>query len=62
MDIEIMKSAADKRFTDFSSAVKQELKTKLANHSTVQNYTSEYDRIQNMKSLFSQINNPSSED
>lgn len=56
MDIDVIRSASDKKFTDFSDAIKQELKSKLANHSTVQNYTSEYDRIQNMKSLFSQIN------
>lgn len=50
-----MQSVADKKYTEFSTAVKQEMLNKLANNSTVRNYTSEYDKIQQMKTLFAQI-------
>ena len=52
----IMQSVADKKYTEFSTAVKQELLNKVSNTETMKSYTSEYDRIQNMKSLFAQIN------
>ena len=52
----IMQSVADKKYTEFSTAVKQELLNKVSNTETMKNYTSEFDRIQTMKSLFAQIN------
>ena len=54
-EINIMQSVADKKYTEFSTAVKQELINKVANSDTMKNYTSEYDNIQRMKSLFAQI-------
>ena len=50
-----MQSVADKKYTEFSTAVKQEMLNKLASNPDVRNYTSEYDKIQHMKSLFAQI-------
>lgn len=55
MTVDDIRFAADKKYTDFSNAVKTELKQKLSDHSTIQNYKSEFERIQNMKDLFSQI-------
>lgn len=55
-EINIMQSVADKKYTEFSTAVKQELLNKVANSETMKSYTSEFDKIQQMKSLFAQIN------
>lgn len=52
---DIVQLAGDKKYTEFSNAVKQELLNKLGNSPEIKTYTSEYDRIQNMKSLFKQI-------
>ena len=51
-----MQSIADKKYTEFSTAVKQEMLNKLASNSDMKNYTSEFDKLQQMKSLFAQIN------
>ena len=51
-----MQSVADKKYSEFSAAVKQEMLNKISNSETIKNYTSEFDRIQQMKSLFAQIN------
>ena len=55
MEIEDLKLAGDKKFTDFSNAVKAELKSKLNNHPNIQGYKSEFERINAMKDLFSQV-------
>lgn len=52
----VMHSVADKKYTDFSTAVRQELLNKMSNTPVVKNYTTDFDRIQQMKSLFAQIN------
>ena len=51
----VMQSVADKKYTEFSTAVKQEMLNKISNTDTMKNYTSEFDRIQQMKTLFAQI-------
>ena len=51
----VMQSVADKKYTEFSSAVKQEMLNKISNTDTMKNYTSDFNRIQQMKSLFAQI-------
>ena len=51
----VMQSVADKKYTEFSSAVKQEMLNKISNTDTMKNYISDFDRIQQMKSLFAQI-------
>ena len=51
----VMQAVADKKYTEFSSAVKQEMLNKISNTDTMKNYTSDFDRIQQMKSLFAQI-------
>ena len=58
MEIEnnIIQAVADKKYSEFSTAVKQELLNKMSNTETMKNYTSEFDKIQQMKSLFAQIN------
>lgn len=56
MTINDIQFAADKKFTDFSNAVKCELKNKLTNHESVQRYKTDFERIQNIKSLFAKIN------
>lgn len=52
----VIQSVADKKYTDFSTAVRQELLNKMSTNSTIQNYTNDFDKIQQMKSLFAQIN------
>ena len=48
--------AVDKRYTDFSNAIKQELANKVANNPVIQDFESEFDRIQKLKGIFAQIN------
>lgn len=56
MEKEVIQMAIDKRYSDFSDAIKQELKTKLANQPDVAKYASDYDKIQDMKQAFAKIN------
>ena len=60
MDKEIIKLATEKKYTDFSDAIKTELKTKLASHDVVSNYVSEIEKINNLRDAFSKINNDES--
>lgn len=55
-EVDIMQAVADKKYTEFSTAVKNELLNKIASSETMKNYTSEFDKIQQMKNLFAQIN------
>jgi len=55
-DTNIMQCVADSKYTEFSTAVKNAMKDKLSNSETISNYTSEFDKIQHMKSLFAKIN------
>jgi len=52
---EELKLATDKKFTEFSKAVKDELKSKLNNHPTVKKHISDYEKIQQMKDSFKKI-------
>jgi selenocysteine-specific translation elongation factor len=56
LDVNDITAAAEKRYTDFSNAIKQELNNKLQNHPVIQNHTSEFERIERLKDIFSQIN------
>lgn len=56
MTTDIFKSASEKKFTQFSDAVKTELRQKLAGREEIQSYVSDFDKIQQMKSAFAQIN------
>ena len=58
--VNVLDYVADKKYSDFSAAVKQEMLNKLANSSEMRNFTSEFDKIQQMKNLFSQISNSNS--
>ena len=56
MNKDIIDLAVDKKYTDFSNAIKAELHNKMAAHPTSVNYANEYDNIEHMKSIFSEIN------
>ena len=55
LDTEVLKSAQDKKFTEFEKAVKQELSNKLSNHKVTKQYVSDFDKIQQMKDSFEKI-------
>jgi 5'-deoxynucleotidase YfbR-like HD superfamily hydrolase len=55
VDNKVLNLASDKKFTEFSKAIKQELKNKLSNHKEVKQYVSDYDKIQQMKDSFAEI-------
>jgi hypothetical protein len=55
LDKTVIDSAVEKKYSDFSDAVKSELANKLASHPTVKKYADEFDKIQQMKSIFSKI-------
>jgi hypothetical protein len=52
----------NKKFTEFSNAVKQELKQKLSNHKVTKKYVSDYDKIKQMKDSFAKIANTNKQD
>lgn len=56
LEIKDIQNAVEKKYSAFSDAVKIELKNKISNHPESKSYATEYDRIQNMKSLFAKIN------
>lgn len=58
MDKEVLSLVKDKKFTDFSKAVKQELNNKLSNHPKIKDYKTSYDKIQDMKKQFANIHRP----
>ena len=47
--------ARDKKYTEFETAIRKELKSRISNNPEVQEYKSAYDNIQHMKSLYKQI-------
>ena len=57
LEQEVLDLAADKKFTEFSNAVKQELKNKLSNQKDIKQYVSDFDKIQQMKQQFAAIAN-----
>jgi peptidoglycan hydrolase-like amidase len=56
LDSNDLNAAQEKRYTDFSNAIKQELNNKLQNNPVIQSNVSEFERIQQLKDIFSQIN------
>ena len=56
LETKIIDSAVDKKYTEFSDAIKSELKTKLGNNSDINQYKDDFDKIQQMKTIFSKIN------
>ena len=57
VDQSALDAVKDKKFTEFSDAVKQELKQKLSNHKITKKYVSDYDKIKQMKDSFAKIAN-----
>lgn len=62
LDNNVIDNAVGKKFSEFSDAIKAELKGKLSNHEVIDNYVKEYDSIQAKKQAFSDINNMNSEE
>ena len=62
LEQDTLDAVKDKKFTEFSDAVKQELKSKLSNHKGTQKYVSNFDKIQQMKQSFAKIAQSASED
>lgn len=58
---DVIQYANNKQYTAFADDVKQELMNKLNAHPEVASYNAEVDNIRNLKSAFSEINNPSEE-
>ena len=59
LNVSVIDSAVQKRFTEFSLAVGNELRSKLSNHPDILAYSQEFDRIRKLKDSFSNISNPS---
>lgn len=53
---DILKHAEDKKFTDFSNAVKTQLQNKMDNNQHMKTHNDEFERIQKMKGMFNKIN------
>lgn len=56
LDTDIINYAVNKKYTEFSNAIKTELQNKLANNKDAKKYASDYDKIQQMKLAFAKIN------
>ena len=56
LDTNIINSAANKKYTEFSDAIKAELRAKFAEHPVSKKYASDYDSIHTMKQMFAEIN------
>jgi hypothetical protein len=59
LNVSVIDSAVQKRFTEFSLAVSNELRNKLSTHPSIVAYTQEFDKIRKLKDSFSNISNPS---
>jgi len=57
----IIQNAKDKKYTDFSNAVKKELDDRLNNNPKNQQFASDYEKIQQTKELFKKITQPEQE-
>lgn len=53
--LKMVDAARDKKYTEFETAIRKELKSRISNNPEVQEYKSAYDNIQHMKSLYKQI-------
>jgi hypothetical protein len=56
LDKDVIKSAQDGKYTEFSKAIKQELNNKMSNSDIGKSYATDFDRIQQLKQAFAQIN------
>lgn len=61
LDKTVIKSAIDKKYTEFSTAIKTELQNKLSSHPNSVAYAAQYDNIQTVKQKFAEINGQSEE-
>lgn len=55
MDKEIIKLAQEKKFSEFSDAIKSELSAKLSANDVVSNYVAEIDNAEQMKAAFANL-------
>ncbi len=56
MEIDVIDNAIDKKYTEFSDAIKQELSNKMNNNADIKQYKSDFDKIQDIKNIFAKIN------
>jgi len=54
----VIDSAISGRYTELSNSIKANLHDKLNDHTEVQSFKNEYEKIQNLKVAFSNINKP----
>ena len=58
LDKNTLKSALDKKYTDFSNAIKTELQAKLDNNPKMKSHKDTSDKIKDMKDIFAKISIP----
>jgi hypothetical protein len=61
LDKTVIDKAVDKKYTEFSDVIKTELYNKMSKHPDAVKYAADYDKIQDMKQMFAQINGQSEE-
>lgn len=61
LDTTVIDKAVDKKYTEFSKAIKTELQNKMTNHDDAKKYASDYDKIQDMKQMFAKIGSETEE-
>lgn len=55
MDIGIFDNIKDKKFSAFEDAVSKEFRSKFTERPEIQQYRSDYDKLQSMKAAFAKI-------
>lgn len=53
----VLNHVRDKEYVQFEEIIQNELKSRLNNNSVIQDYISQYDKINSMKQSFSEISN-----
>lgn len=61
LDPTVIDMAVNKKYTELDAAIKSELHSKLSNHPDAVKYANDYDKIQQMKKVFSEFNGQSEE-
>jgi 5'-deoxynucleotidase YfbR-like HD superfamily hydrolase len=57
LDSNVIDSAVNKKYTEFSASIKKELMNKMANHVDAKQYAKDYDQIQTLKGMYAEIGN-----
>jgi hypothetical protein len=56
LDANVITSATNQKYTEFSDAIKAELGSKMSNHPDCVDYADKIDTINSMKTLYADIN------